>query len=109
MWCGLVAPAGLPAPVVVRLHAEVQKALATPELRDCLTGAGGEVLPGPKERLGALLTSEKTRCEKLIRDARIQPTDMRSQRSNSRAKSMRSFFRAEEARITTTSTPSSTP
>jgi tripartite-type tricarboxylate transporter receptor subunit TctC len=73
VWYGLVGPAGLPAPVVARLHAEVQKALATPELRDRLAGAGGEVLPGPQERLGALVASEKARYEKLIRDARIQP------------------------------------
>ena len=73
VWYGLVAPAGLPAPVVARLHAEVQKALATPELRERLAGAGGEVLPGAQERFGGLLASEKARYEKLIREARIQP------------------------------------
>jgi tripartite-type tricarboxylate transporter receptor subunit TctC len=73
VWYGLIGPAGLPAPVVARLHAEVQKALAAPELRDRLSGSGGEVLPGPQERLGALLASEKSRYEKLIREARIQP------------------------------------
>ncbi len=73
VWYGLIGPAGLPAAVVARLHAEVQKALATPELRERLAGAGGEVLPGPPERLGALLLSEKLRYEKLIREARIQP------------------------------------
>ncbi len=73
VWYGLIGPAGLLAPVVARLHAEVQKALATPELRERLAGAGGEVLPGPPERLGALLLSEKLRYEKLIREARIQP------------------------------------
>jgi tripartite-type tricarboxylate transporter receptor subunit TctC len=73
VWYGLIGPAGVPAAVVARLHAEVQKALAVPELRDRLVGSGGEVLPGPQERLGALLASEKSRYEKLIREARIQP------------------------------------
>jgi tripartite-type tricarboxylate transporter receptor subunit TctC len=73
VWYGLVGPAGLPAPIVARLHAEVQKALASPELRERLAGAGGEVLPGPVERFTALLTSERTRYDKLIREARIQP------------------------------------
>jgi tripartite-type tricarboxylate transporter receptor subunit TctC len=73
VWYGFVGPAGLPAPVVTRLHAEIQKALALPEVRDRLIGAGGEVLPGPVERLSALLASERTRYEKLIRDARIKP------------------------------------
>ncbi len=73
VWYGLVGPAKLPAPVVARLHAEVQKALAGADLLERLAGAGGEVLPGPSERFAALLASEKARYEKLIRDARIQP------------------------------------
>lgn len=73
VWYGVIGPAGLPPPVVARLHAEVQKALATPELRDRLAGAGGEVLPGPPEAFAKLLASEKARYEKLIRDAQIKP------------------------------------
>lgn len=73
VWYGVIGPAGLPAAVVSRLHAEVQKALATPELRDRLASAGGEVLPGPVERFATLLATEKARYERLIRDARIQP------------------------------------
>jgi tripartite-type tricarboxylate transporter receptor subunit TctC len=73
VWYGVVGPAGLPPAVVARLHAEVQKALASPEVRDRLAGAGGEVLPGPVERLTTLLASERTRYDKLIREARIQP------------------------------------
>jgi tripartite-type tricarboxylate transporter receptor subunit TctC len=73
VWYGVVGPAGLPPPVVARLHAEVQKALAAPEVRDRLAGAGGEVLPGPIERLASLMASERARYDKLIREARIQP------------------------------------
>ena len=73
VWYGLIGPAGLPAAVTTRLHAEVQKALLAPEVRDRLSGAGGEVLPGGTDRLTSLLASEKSRYEKLIREARIQP------------------------------------
>jgi tripartite-type tricarboxylate transporter receptor subunit TctC len=73
VWYGLVGPAGLPPAVVMRLHAEVQKALFVPEVRERLASVGGEVLPGPVERFTALLGSERGRYEKLIRDARIQP------------------------------------
>jgi tripartite-type tricarboxylate transporter receptor subunit TctC len=73
VWYGVVGPAGMPAAVVARLHAEIQKALAAPEVRDRLNNAGGEVLPGPTEAFAKLLASEKTRYEKLIREARIQP------------------------------------
>jgi tripartite-type tricarboxylate transporter receptor subunit TctC len=73
VWYGFVGPAGLPAPVAARLHAEIQKTLLLPEVKDRLAAAGGEVLPGPVERLTTLLASEKARYEKLIREARIQP------------------------------------
>jgi tripartite-type tricarboxylate transporter receptor subunit TctC len=73
VWYGFVGPAGLPPPVVARLHTEIQKTLALPEVRDRLVNAGGEVLPGPVERFTGLLASEKSRYERLIRDARIQP------------------------------------
>ena len=73
VWYGFVGPVGLAPAVVTRLHAEIQRALALPEVRDRLANAGGEVLPGPVERLTTLLASERVRYEKLIREARIQP------------------------------------
>ena len=73
VWYGLIGPAGLPAAVVARLHAEIQQALGSPEVRQRLESAGGEVLPGPVSRFADLLASEKIRYEKLIREARIQP------------------------------------
>ena len=38
VWYGVVGPAGLLPAVVARVHAEVQKALAAPEVRERLTG-----------------------------------------------------------------------
>jgi tripartite-type tricarboxylate transporter receptor subunit TctC len=73
VWYGLIAPAGLPAPIVARLHAEVQRALATAEVRDRLVASGGEVTPGSTEQFAALLTRERMRYEKLIREAKITP------------------------------------
>jgi tripartite-type tricarboxylate transporter receptor subunit TctC len=59
--------------VVQRLHAEIQRALALPEVRERLVAAGGEVTPGPTEQFTSLLSRERARYEKLIREARIQP------------------------------------
>jgi tripartite-type tricarboxylate transporter receptor subunit TctC len=73
VWYGIVAPAGLPAPLLARLHAEVQRALASDDVKSRLSSAGGEVLPGPAEQFTQLLSSERARYEKLIREARIQP------------------------------------
>ena len=73
VWYGLVAPAATPKAIVTKLHAEVQKALQTKEVRERMTAVGGEVLPGSAEMLGALIHSERQRYEKLVREANIKP------------------------------------
>ena len=73
VWYGLIAPAGLAQPVLARLHAETQRALAAEEVKTRLASAGGEVLPASVEQWATMLSSEKSRYEKLIREARIQP------------------------------------
>jgi tripartite-type tricarboxylate transporter receptor subunit TctC len=73
VWYGFIGPAGLPPAVVQQLHGAIQKALAAPEVRDRLVNAGGEVQPGPTERLTQLIASEQARYAKLIREASIKP------------------------------------
>ena len=73
VWYGFIGPAGLPAPIVTRLHVEIQRALASDEVKRRLAAAGGEVLPGPTAQFAALLDSERLRYERLIREAKIQP------------------------------------
>jgi tripartite-type tricarboxylate transporter receptor subunit TctC len=73
VWYGLVAPAATPKPVVTRLHAEVQKALQSKEVRERMTGVGGEVVPGSAEMFSNLIHSERVRYDKLVREANIQP------------------------------------
>jgi len=73
VWYGLVAPAATPKALVARLHAEVQKALQTPEVRERMAAVGGEVVPGSTEQFGALIHSERIRYEKVVRDAGIKP------------------------------------
>lgn len=73
VWYGLVAPAATPKPIVAKLHAEVQKALQTKEVRERMTAVGGEVIPGSADMFGALIRSERQRYEKLVREANIKP------------------------------------
>lgn len=73
VWYGLVAPAATPRTVVTRLHAEVQKALQTTEVRERMNSVGGEVIPGSTEMFAALIKSERVRYEKLVREANIKP------------------------------------
>ena len=73
VWYGLVAPAATPKPVVARLHAEVQKALQTAEVRERLTAVGGEVIPASSEQFAALIHADRVRYEKLVRETGIKP------------------------------------
>ena len=73
VWYALMAPAKTPAAVVDKLHAEVQKALASPQVRERMTAVGGEVIPGSRDMMVSLLHAERQRYEKLVREANIKP------------------------------------
>ncbi len=69
---GIVAPAGTPRAIVLRLNEEVNKLLAQPQVRERLEREGAELTPGPPERLGALIEADLARWQKLIAEAKIQ-------------------------------------
>ena len=67
------APANTPKAVVDKLHAEVQKALASTEVRERMTAVGGELIPGRQADLAKLLRSERARYASRVREAKITP------------------------------------
>ena len=73
VWYGFVAPAATPKPIIVKLHAEIQKALQTKEVKDRMSAVGGEVIAGSSDMFAALIRSERQRYEKLVREANIKP------------------------------------
>ena len=73
VWYGLIAPARTPKDVVDKLHAAVQQALATPDMRKRMTDTGGEVSPRSVTEFGTLIHEERLRYEKLAREANIRP------------------------------------
>jgi tripartite-type tricarboxylate transporter receptor subunit TctC len=68
---GIVAPASTPRDIIVRLNAEVQKMLATPEVRDRLERDGVELTPGGPERMQAFIASDLAAWRKLIAEAKL--------------------------------------
>jgi tripartite-type tricarboxylate transporter receptor subunit TctC len=72
-WTGFVAPAGTPAPVVDRLHAEVQKVLKDPEIVAKLSAEGSTAMAGGAPRqFSDFIKSEHQKWGALIRDAGIK-------------------------------------
>jgi tripartite-type tricarboxylate transporter receptor subunit TctC len=67
-WFGLMAPAGVPAHVVAKLHAEVVKALRRTDVQAELAGQGASATidKGPEE-MAAYITSETQKWAKVIK------------------------------------------
>ena len=68
-WYGVFAPAGTPAPIVTRLHADLVKAMQTPEVRAKLEGIGadGTVSRSPEE-FATLVRADTARYAKIVKD-----------------------------------------
>src|SRR5438309_110488 len=68
-WYGAFAPAGTPGAIVHRLHAEMVKAMQTPEVRAKLDGIGadGTVSRSPEE-FAALVRADTARYAKIVKD-----------------------------------------
>lgn len=71
-WYGLSAPAGTPAAIVARLHAEVRKAIATPELQAQFIGQGLVPATLSSAEYAALVREDHGKWAKLIKEANIQ-------------------------------------
>ena len=71
-WFGLVAPAGVPTPIVDRLSVELRKVLTLPSVKEGLTSQGLDVMGGTPQALGALIASEIDNWPKVARAAGMQ-------------------------------------
>jgi tripartite-type tricarboxylate transporter receptor subunit TctC len=70
-WYGFGAPAGLPQPIVQRLAAEIERAVAAPDVRERLRGAGLEPsYRGPKE-MAAMMKAEVASFREITQAAGI--------------------------------------
>jgi tripartite-type tricarboxylate transporter receptor subunit TctC len=71
-WYGVLAPAKTPQAILERLNAEVNKALAAPEVRESLAGEGGEVLGGTRQQFADFLRAEQAKWSKVVREAGVK-------------------------------------
>jgi tripartite-type tricarboxylate transporter receptor subunit TctC len=73
LWQGFFAPRGTPKEIVVRLHAEINKALQLPEVKSKLLEAGAEVNPMSSEAFAAFAKAESAKFLRIIKDANLKP------------------------------------
>jgi tripartite-type tricarboxylate transporter receptor subunit TctC len=69
---GIVAPAGTPRPIVQKLNAALNAALANADVKSRLAVDGAEVLPGTPEAYGADIAGEETKWSAVIKKTGVK-------------------------------------
>lgn len=71
-WLAIVAPAGTPKDIVVRLNAEISRALASPEVRENLTLRGFTVRGTSQDELASIVRAQLARYARVMKAAGIK-------------------------------------
>jgi tripartite-type tricarboxylate transporter receptor subunit TctC len=71
-WYGIVAPAGLPAPLVALYNSEINKALASPEVSRSLTNEGAVPTPTTPQAFAQLIVREIPRWAQVIKAGNVK-------------------------------------
>jgi tripartite-type tricarboxylate transporter receptor subunit TctC len=71
-WYGLVAPAGIPAPIVKRLNEAVRIVLASPDIKANLASQGFELVPSTPDEFFGQIRHDYNKWSALIKDAGIK-------------------------------------
>jgi tripartite-type tricarboxylate transporter receptor subunit TctC len=58
LWHGLIAPKGLPRPILDRVNGDLNKALQSKEMQDRLAGDGVSAAGGTPEQFAALIKKD---------------------------------------------------
>jgi len=72
IWFGLVAPNGMPAPVLAKLEAETLRALAEPAMADRIAQQGATVRARSAADFGAFIRAENAKFGEVVRTANIK-------------------------------------
>lgn len=72
VWFGVVAPAATPKDVVAKLNAEINRIIASPEVKERFGKSGVEVVGGPPEFFGAHIKEQTETWGKVVKEANIK-------------------------------------
>ena len=71
-WSGIAVPKGVPREIVLRLNAEINKALASPTVQKGIASRGGMAIGGTPEAFGEHVRKETERLARLIKSIGIK-------------------------------------
>jgi tripartite-type tricarboxylate transporter receptor subunit TctC len=68
-WYGIVGPAGLPGPIVARLHEELLKILNNPEVRERIVADGAEPIGSSPEEFRRFMQADLAKWSKVVKES----------------------------------------
>jgi len=71
-WMGYAAPPGTPREILVRLSAEIQKAMVSEDLKERYTSLGLDPVSSTPDEMAAFMRREQDRYAAIVRDANIK-------------------------------------
>ena len=71
-WYGIVGPAKMPEAIVRKLNAEINKVLASPDLRDTFTAQALDVMPMTPAQFGKYIADEIVHWTAVARASKIE-------------------------------------
>ncbi len=71
-WYGVLAPAGTPKAIVLRLNGEILRALKIPEVKERLENVGFEIVGGTPEAFGAYMKTEFDKWARVVKTSGLR-------------------------------------
>ena len=72
-WYGVIGPAGMPEPVVAKLHAELVKILNSPDIHDRIAADGSEPVGNTPEAFRQFMLADTAKWAKLVKESGAKP------------------------------------
>jgi len=66
-WFGILAPAGVSKDVIVKLHADIVKAVRLPDVRDRMMSLGAEVVGSTPSEFAAFQKADTVKWAKVVK------------------------------------------
>ena len=68
-WYGVIGPAGMPQPIVTKLHDEIVRVLAMPDVRDRIVHDGSDPVGNTPQEFRDFMTSDLNKWAKLVKES----------------------------------------
>jgi tripartite-type tricarboxylate transporter receptor subunit TctC len=72
VWYGVLGPAGMPRPILLRINQEVRKMSDMQDVKDRLAAQGAEVMTSTPEAFGKRIRDDRAKWERIVKSAGVK-------------------------------------